>query len=485
MITSIPEELLHMENNGLIFKGVTADSRKVKPGYIFVAIEGEERDGNDYIEEAKKNGASLIISEKNIEANHSYLQVKDARIALAKMNKLFYNLLENEIKVIGVTGTNGKTTTTHMIEAIFKQADCEIALMGGQGFKMGANSKKSMLTTPACEEISEFLYNAKQKEINWVVMEVSSHGLKQRRVEGIDFDTAIFTNISSDHVDYHNSFEDYFNSKKLLFQGLRNNSRAIINGDDPWALKMLEGQHNIYIISYGLKSKSTITASSIDIAQGIKFNYCLQRSLDSYKENRIDVQEFPIELKLLGHHNIYNALAAITTALIYEVPIDSIQKALKNFKPVSRRLEYTFMPPYYILDDYAHNPSSFEAAFQTLQSIDYKDIYVLVAIRGNRGPKINQQNAEVIGNWCSLLKIKNLYVTEYKETLDKRSKVKADEREIFLKTLKKKKVLFKFNPTLEGSLKKILLKAEGKDLIMLLGGHGMDAGKEIIKKLIN
>lgn len=473
-----------MEDKGLIFNGVTSDSRKVKDGYIFVAIKGEEKDGNDYIKDAEKNGATLIISEKNVETNNSHLQVKDARIALAKMNKLFYSLLKNEIKVIGVTGTNGKTTTTHMIEAIFNQADRGIALMGGQGFKMGTNSKKSMLTTPSSEEINEYLYNANQRGIKWAVMEVSSHGLKQRRVEGIDFDTAIFTNISSDHLDYHKSFEDYFNSKKIMFQGLKSNSRAIINGDDTWSLKMLEGLQNIYIITYGLKSKSTITASSIDITQGIKFNYCLQRSLDSYKQNKIDVQEFPIEINLLGYHNIYNALAAITTALIYEIPVDSIQKALKKFKPVSRRLEYSFISPYYVLDDYAHNPSSFEAAFQALQSIDYKNVHVLVGIRGNRGIKINQQNAEIIGNWCSLLEINDLYVTEYKESLDERSRVNPKEREIFLNTLIKKNISFKFSQTIEESIKQILLKAESKDLIMLLGGHGMDIGKEIVQKLI-
>ena len=462
-----------MENNGLIFKGVTSDSRKVKPGYIFVAIKGEEKDGNDYIEEAERNGATLIMTEKKLQTAGMYLQVKDARMTLEKMSKLFYSLSKSETKIIGVTGTNGKTTTTHMIRAIFKQAGKDIIFIQGQG-----------LTTPTCEKNHETLYHANQNGVKWAVMKVSSHGLKQRRVEGINFDTAILTNISNDHLDYHKSFQDYFNSKKILFQELKDNSRAIINGDDPWALKMLEGQKRIYIITYGLKSKSTITASSIDITGGIKFNYCLQRSLDSYKQEKIDIQEFPVEINLLGYHNIYNALAAITTALIYEIPVDTIQTALKKFKPVSRRLEYSFIPPYYILDDFAHNPSSFDAAFQALQGIDYKSIYIVVAIMGNHGVIINKQNAEVIANWSSLLGTNNLYITEYKEIADQRFKVKSKEREVFLKTLKKKKVAFSFHPTLEESFKNILLKAESKDLIMILGGHGMDQGKEMIQKLI-
>lgn len=470
----IKEELTSMENNKLIFKGVTADSRKVRPGYMFVAIRGEEQDGNNFVYQAIKNGASLIVSEKELENIPTpKIQVKDARRTLANMNALFYGLPENTINVIGVTGTNGKTTTTRMIHQILKEATKNIVLV---------QDKK--ITTPSSERIHEHLYDANQKGAQWAVMEVSSHGLKQQRVEGINFDTAIFTNIFHDHLDYHKSFEDYFSSKKLLFQGLQENKRAIVNGDDPWALKLLEGKKNIYIITYGLNSKSTITASSIDIGEKIRFTYCLQRSLDSYQKNKIELQEFPIEMNLLGYHNIYNALAAITTALIYDIDVEIIQRALKKFSPVHRRLEYVQIPPYIVLDDYAHNPNSFENAFQTLQTIDYKNVHVVISIRGNRGVEINEKNAEVIANWCLLLQIKNIYITESKESIGDSDKVKPIERQAFLKVLQEKNIPYQYNPSLEGSLKDLLSRIEKEDLIMLLGSQGMDRGQDTIKKLI-
>lgn len=470
----IKEELTSMENNELIFKGVTADSQKVRPGYMFVAIRGEEQDGNKFVHQAIKNGASLIVSEKALEnISTPKIQVKDARRTLINMSALFHEVPENRINAIGVTGTNGKTTTARMIHKIFKEATKDIVLI---------QDKK--ITSPLSGKIYKDLYNANQRGIQWAVMEVSSHSLKQQRVEGNPFDTAIFTNIFYDHLSYHKNFEDYFSSKKLLFQGLQENKRAIINGDDPWALKLLEEKKNIYIITYGLNSKSTITASSIDIGEKIYFNYCLQRSLDSYQNNTIEVQEFPIEINVLGYHNIYNALAAITTALIYDIDVETIQRALKKFTPVHRRLEYVEIPPYSVLDDYAHNPNSLENAFQTLQTIDYKKINVVISIRGNRGIEINEKNAEIIANWCLLLQIKNIYITESEEFVEENDKVDPLERQAFLKVLEERSVPYQFNPSLEKSIKELLSRIEKEDLIMLLGAQGMDQGQNIIKKLI-
>ncbi len=476
-----------MENKDLSFKGVTDDSRKVQSDYVFIAIQGESRDGNEYIQDAINKGAKLIITERDLDHRYQipYLKVEDARAALANLNALLYSTTQSNIRVIGVTGTNGKTTTTHMIEAIFREAGRDIALLGGQGLRMGGLRKESSLTTPSSEEINKFLFQARKRGVGWAVMEVSSHGLKQKRVEGIQFDTAIFTNISRDHLDYHGNLEDYIHSKSLLFKGLKENTRAIINGDDPHAFRMIEGKRGIYVISYGLKSKSTITASSIDMGNGIRFNYCLQRSLDTYRHGKIEVQEFPIEVKLLGYHNIYNALAAITTGLIYEVSIQDIQRALRGFSPVARRLEYTSIPPYYVLDDYAHNPSSLEAAFQSLQSINYQDLYVLVALRGGRGEEINRENAEIIANWCTLLKVRGLYITESRDCVDLDNRVQNHEREGFLRTLRKRRVPYRFHTNLRNSIQEILRKTKGEDLIVLLGAQGMDAGKELIKSLIS
>lgn len=381
----------------------------------------------------------------------------------------------SKMRVIGITGINGKTTTGHMIEAIFKEANKEIAFMGGTDFEF---------SSAIPEEIFRFLYKTMEKEIDWAIVEVPFQGLKEKMVEEITLDTAIITNISIGQSKYK-SLDKSLDNKKILFQGLRNNSKAIINGDNPWALKMVEGKENIYVITYGLKTKATATASSIDISQGIEFNYCLQRSLDSYRGKKIYMQEFPIEINLLGYQNIYNSLAAITTALIYEIPVDKIQNALKVFQTIPRRLEYYTLSTYQVLDDYAHNPSSLDAAFQALQTIDYNNAFVLVAIMGNRGVDINKENAEIICNWCSLLEIKSLYISQYDEYEKKEFQVRQKEREVFLATLDRNGISYIFTSTLKEGIEKIVLKAKSRDIIVFLGGPGMNQAKELMKKIIS
>lgn len=456
-----------MENNPLNFTGITANFQNVKPGFIF--IETEEK--NQIIEKAIQKGAKLIITEKDLSSQKiPHLQVKNIQKALKNINALFYSSFKHHMKTIGITGTNGKTTTASMIQKIFKEY-----------------KKNILLTTDSNiinSSIEECLYCRNKNEIQWMVMEVSSEGLKENKVNEIEFDTAIFTNISNDHLDYHKSFEDYFSSKKSLFQGLKKNTRAIINGDDPWSLKLLEGKKDIYVITYGLNSKSTITASSIDIGEKIRFNYCIQRSLDTYQKNKIEVQEFPIEMNLLGYHNIYNALAAITTAIIYEIPIEIIQRALKNFTTLNRRSQLIQNFPYVVLDDYANNPSSFEAAFQTLQSIDYKDVHVVVSITADKAERINQENIQTIANWCSLLKIQNLYITGSEDYITEEDRMNPIERQAFLNILNEKNISFYFHPCLKDSMKNLLSRIKKNDLIMLLGSKGMDQGINILEKLL-
>lgn len=386
------------------------------------------------------------------------------------------DIFDNRLRIIGITGTNGKTTTGHMIEAIFKEANREIEIMGEHA---------NVLSIGESEGIFRFLYKTMERGKDWAIVEIPFQGLEEKFFEEIILDTAIITNISIGSSEHYKDGETSLNNKKILFQGLRNNSKAIINGDDSWALKMVEGKNNIYLITYGLRTKSTATASSIDISQGIEFNYCLQRSLDSYRQKRIYMQEFPIEINLLGYQNIYNSLAAITTALIYEIPVDIIQRALKKFKPITRRLEYYALSTYQVLDNYAQNPSSFDAGFQTLQTIDYGKAFILVAIKGNTGININKEIAEIISHWCSLLEIENLYITQYNEKSNKKIQVSQEERKVFLKTLEKKEIPYTFIPNLEESIERIMTKAKSKDIIAFFGDEGIDGAKETMKKIIN
>lgn len=476
-----------MNHLKLVIEGITCDSKKVQPGYIFVAIEGEKKDGNDYIDEAIQKGAIMVISQQKLDYANNFpvIQVNDARKTLGKLNSLFYNLKKNCIKIIGVTGTNGKTTTTHIIEQIFRWNNKRIGLIGGLGVKINDFNIKSNLTTPNTEDLHEILYEMKNKKIDWAVMEVSSHGLKQNRLEGLKFDTAIVTNITFDHLNYHGSFEDYFLSKRKLFELLSGNRYAIINGDDPLAIKLVDGLKETYVITYGMKSKSTITASSISWEKTIKFNFCIQRSIITYSGKKIEEQEFPIELKLLGYHNIYNALSAITTALLYDIPISEIQESMKHFNILTRRLEMMNIKNIHILDDYAHNPDSFKIVFEAMQHIEYKRAIIIIAIRGNRGIEINKNNAEVIANYVPMLKVKKIIITSSIDYSCEKDFATKEEIDAFLNILQKKNINFSYYDKLLDALSYGIKRISSNDLILLLGSQGMDKGKDIIRNLLN
>ena len=341
-------------------KGVTCDSRKVKPGFAFVAIKGEREDGNEYIKEAVTNGASVVYTEDNpveLPVNTPVIKVDNSRAVLARLLSKFYGFPSEKLSIIGVTGTNGKTTTTFMIENIFRHAGYSTGLIGTVMIKAGDNYYPHGLTTPDSEELQKYLAEMVDQGVYVVVMEVSSHGLKYQRVDSVRFNTAVHTNISPDHLDAHSSFEEYVSTKKRLFNMLPQGAAAIINTDDPHGLELVLDNSKLFILTYGLGAKASITASSIDMNSfGISYTYCLQRSFTSIMGSDVEPQEIPIRLGVPGKHNVYNSLAAATVALLYGIEPKVIQAALKDFKGVWRRMQVIHREDFTVIDDFSHNP---------------------------------------------------------------------------------------------------------------------------------
>jgi UDP-N-acetylmuramoyl-L-alanyl-D-glutamate--2,6-diaminopimelate ligase len=464
-------------------KGVTCDSRRVKPGFAFVAIKGEREDGNEYIQEAVANGASVVYTEDSpdeLPVNTPVMRVDNSRTVLAKLLARFYGFPSEKLNMIGVTGTNGKTTTTFMIELILRQAGYSTGLIGTVMVKAGNNYYPHGLTTPDSECLQKYLAEMVDQGVYAAVMEVSSHGLKYQRVDSVRFNTAVHTNITPDHMDAHGSFDEYVSTKKRLFNMLPPGAAAIINTDDPHGLTLVRENPKLLILTYGLGAKASITASSIDLnSYGISYTCCLQRSFTNIMGNDVEPQEIPIRLGIPGKHNVYNSLAAVTVGLLYGIEPHVIQKALRSFKGVWRRMQVIYQEDYTVIDDFSHNPGSYEAAFETVQTMDYNNLYIVNAIRGGRGEEINSANASVISNWANLLDVKEVLVTSSEDYTGRDDRVTNGERDVFMAELIKAGVKAVHYDSLERTIEEAINKAGKGDIILLMGAQGMNRGQDV------
>lgn len=475
-----------MKTDGVNITGITCDSSKVQKGFAFVAISGKSKDGNQYIDEAIKRGASIIYTEDGIKTGCiPVIKVENSRKKLAELLNQYYDYPSQKFILVGITGTNGKTTTSYILEHILKEAGFRTAVIGTLGIKLGEKHIPTNLTTPDPEVLFYALNEMAKEKVEVVIMEVSSHGLKLERVYGLDFDMAIHTNIGYDHMNFHKTKSDYIKSKKMLFDSLKKNGISIINLDDKEGLKLIEGNTNTIAVTYGLNPKSSITASSLKLLDGINFNLCIQRGLTALNSAEIEPMELPIFLKLIGRHNIYNSLAAISGALCFGVQPFEIAKSLSKFTGIDRRLSIIFDKNYLIIDDFCHNPSGYEVIFETIQSLDFNRLIIVNSIRGNRGVQINRNNAKIIGSWCDTMKNVNLILTLSKDATGVEDNVRRGEILAYKATLDKMRVKYVINDTLVDSLQEALRIVEKNDLILMLGAQGMDEGKKIIKKLLH
>ncbi len=327
--------------------GIAYDSRKVKEGYVFFALSGTFLDGHNFIKDALKNGAAFVIGEKNIDyiPSHMYLKVDNARRALSEVSARFYNHPAKKLKIIGVTGTNGKTTTTFIIDSILQAYGKKTALLGTIYTRLGDEISYTHHTTLGSLELNQVFSKAIEKGIEYVVMEVSSHALSMYRVWGVPFLGAIFTNIANEHFELHKNFENYLKAKTLLFESLSHDSFASLNADD---------SHSSYIMgktiakktTFGLFSPATFYAKHIRyFLEGVEFSI--------FKEGEYIVD---ISTSLGGIYNVYNILGAVSLSLSLGIPLEAIARGVKNLKGVPGRYEVlNYGQKFNLVVDFAHN----------------------------------------------------------------------------------------------------------------------------------
>ncbi|MFH1729618.1 MAG: UDP-N-acetylmuramoyl-L-alanyl-D-glutamate--2,6-diaminopimelate ligase [Pseudomonadota bacterium] len=357
------------------------DPELIKPGDIFVAIniytnqkKVDIDNGHDFIQVAINNGASSVIVSKEIvlPKNICKITVSDTRLALAIISSCFYEYPSSSIKLIGVTGTNGKTTTSHIVEAIFNEKT-KIGLLGTLYYKMGEKTFPSINTTPEPSDLHPILKKMSDEDFEYCVLETSSHGIDFHRVHGCKFDVAIFTNLTKDHLDYHKTMYNYKSAKLKLFKTLDKNSHAIVNLDDPEAADFIN-KTKAKVITYGLTSNATVYAKNIELnINSSKFTLC------------VDNGNIDIVSKLIGKYNVYNCLAAVACALSQGIDLEIIKRGLESSIRVSGRFELVDRgQDFSVAVDYAHTPDSMANVLKLAASLNPKRIITLFGCGGDR-----------------------------------------------------------------------------------------------------
>jgi len=354
---------------------VCSDSRKVKARGLFIAIEGYKDNGLRYIDDAVKKGArAIVVSEKlrNVIGHYKDVAVvftTNPRKSSLLFSRAFYNNPSKDIKLIGVTGTNGKTTFTYLMEAILKEFHKNPGIIGTINYRYNNFSQKASNTTPDPIYIQSLLKEMKNNSITHVIMEVSSHALCMDRVLPEDFDYAVFTNLSQDHLDFHLSMEDYFNAKSKLFLGLNNNATAVINNDNSYGKRLLS-LNRCKKITYGIENASDYLAEDIALSiNGTTF--------------KINGKDF--KTHLVGRHNVYNILSAYVVSKCLGVSDEVIGNALWNIKKVPGRFERVVNDlGLNIFIDYAHTPDALNHLLNAALTLKRGRIITVFGCGGDR-----------------------------------------------------------------------------------------------------
>lgn len=360
-------------------RGIAYDSRKVEAGSLFVAIPGFREEGFRFVEDAIQRGAIAIVAEQEPEQDIAWIQVPDARWALSALSSSFYGEPSTQLCLIGITGTNGKTTTAYLLESIFREAGEEVGLLGTVEYRYARRSEPAERTTPESLDLHQLFSRMIDKGVTHLVMEVSSHAVALHRVSHCSFDAVVFTNLTQDHLDFHKSMESYFEAKKRLFTDILSGSSksrrfAILNADDPWS-KRIAAETEGRIVTYGVENREAdFSLRPIRIDQkGIVAEVSSPQG------------DFRVESKLLGRYNLYNIASAIATAQSLGCDRASIVQGITATAVVPGRLEpIPNTKGITVIVDYAHTPDALEKTIGAVKEFQKGRLITVFGCGGDR-----------------------------------------------------------------------------------------------------
>ncbi|MRR33262.1 UDP-N-acetylmuramoyl-L-alanyl-D-glutamate--2,6-diaminopimelate ligase [bacterium] len=399
LLQSIGEPVRVTGNTDVEIRGLYYDSRKVASGGLFFALRGAAVDGHSFLPQAVRAGAAALVVEDDagIPEGVTTVTVRDARLAMSRMAAAFYRHPTDAVLLIGITGTNGKTTTTYLLEAMLEKAGIPAAVLGTINYRFRGNVFASPHTTPESVDLQKTLRQLIDLGARAVVMEVSSHALEQRRVDGCRFDAGIFTNLTRDHLDYHHDMDSYLASKQRLFTELLAPDRgkplrhAVVNIDDPMG-ERIAGSAACPVITYGLIQDAAVSATDVVFStSGISG---VLRSPEG---------AVPFSSRLLGRFNLYNILSAAAAAHALGVPLDIISSGIADHGKVEGRLERVENERQVtVLVDYAHTGDALENVLKTLLELEPRRIITVFGCGGDRDRGKRPIMGEIAGRYSDL-----------------------------------------------------------------------------------
>jgi len=385
-------------NTNIDIKGLSYDSRKIDKDFIFFALNGTYNNGTEFVSQAISKGATCIISEKEIvNCNCTNIVVDNIVETMSKVSATFYDNPDKKLTIIGVTGTNGKTSITYMTESIFKNLNIDIGVIGTISYRYANVVIDAPNTTPQSLDLYKMMSEMVKSNIKYLIMEVSSHSIVLGRIYGIEFDITVFTNLTQDHLDFHKDMDNYFNAKKILFTSLSNNLKsnkkfAIINADDFYGKKLLESTEvNATKISYSI---SCIDNNLFCIAKNIVLN-----SNNSSFELESTFGTSNVIVNHVGLHNVYNILAVFCICIAVGIKFETIIKQLKNMTGAPGRLEIIkSTKDFSVIVDYAHTDDALKNVLSAIKNLNPSKIITVFGCGGNRDKTKRPKMAKVACN---------------------------------------------------------------------------------------
>jgi UDP-N-acetylmuramoyl-L-alanyl-D-glutamate--2,6-diaminopimelate ligase len=375
------------------------DSRQVRPGGLFFALRGEASDGHRFIGAAVEKGAVAVVLEDEAyaPADVTWVRVADTRLAMSRLAAAFYRHPTAAVPLIGITGTNGKTTTTYLIEAILEEAGLPAAVLGTVSYRFRDRTTPAPHTTPESADLQRILREFVDCGARGVVMEVSSHALEQRRVDGCSFDVGVFTNLTRDHLDYHRDMASYLASKRRLFAELlapdsvKPERRAVVNIDDPYGAEIAAASV-CPVLSYGLSHAAAVTMREVDFSVAGIAGVLVTAG-----------GEIPVNSPMVGRFNLYNILAAAGAGVALGLPLDAIARGIAGHKRVPGRLERVDNDRgVSLLVDYAHTGDALENVLGTLRDLSPRRIITVFGCGGDRDRGKRPVMGEISGRLSDL-----------------------------------------------------------------------------------
>jgi UDP-N-acetylmuramoyl-L-alanyl-D-glutamate--2,6-diaminopimelate ligase len=482
LFRTLPQIRVPEEHAGITVTAVCDRSADVMPGALFIAVPGMAADGAAYAPDAAARGAAAIVSEVPLDIDVPVIRVPDARAALAGLAAAAYGEPARRLRLVGITGTIGKTSVLAMLTAILEQANIPAGAIGSLGVSYRGREHDTGNTTPGVLMIQRMLADMVAHGVSVAAMEVTSHALVQQRVRGLVFDLGIFTNLTMlEHMEYHDSFADYAAAKLRFLDHLADDAPLVHSAGDR-VVRQAVRRHGGPRISCGGGAAWVNVRRETVTLHGSRVRLRVRRPLPLLDGTCLEPCDIVLDLATPGRANTNNAALAAVAALCLGAPAHAVRAGLAAIEPPRRRLQVIRDRDPIVIDDTVGHPDSISAVFELVARIPHARVRAVFCIRGRRGAEINERDAEALAIWARQARSDGLYITSGVDSADERNIVSPAERDAFLGMLTRRRIRFTHHDRLRDAIPAALAGIGRRDVVLLLGAQGMDAGAAILRQ---